>query len=118
MPRIVLLPVSGTSADPEVFAMALTVARSFDSHLIGLHVRPDVRRDVASLAASDGGMSAGIDTMLERMEGADDREKAAAASWVSFCSGNSIETAEEPKEGLTAGWAGETGVAADWLAEY
>ena len=48
--------------------MALTVARTFDSHLVALHVRPDVRRDIASLAASDGGMTAGIDTMLERME--------------------------------------------------
>ena len=91
MPRIVLLPVSGSTADPEVFAMALTVARTFDSHLVALHVRPDVRRDIASLAASDGGMTAGIDTMLEQMEAdADTREKAASDGWHAFCSQNNI----------------------------
>jgi hypothetical protein len=31
-----LLPVSGSTADAEVFATALTVARTFDSHLIAL----------------------------------------------------------------------------------
>ena len=106
MPRIVLLPVSGTTADPEVFAMALTVARSFDSHLVALHVRPDVRRDIASLAASDGGMTAGIDTLLERMEtDADAREKAASDAWHAFCSQNNIAGADAPREsGVTAEW--------------
>ena len=77
MPKIVLLPVSGTSADAEVFAASLAVARAFDSHLIALHVRPDARRDIASLAASDGGMSAGIDTNAGKDRGryADARRK-------------------------------------------
>jgi nucleotide-binding universal stress UspA family protein len=120
MPKIVLLPISGSSADADVFATALDVARSFDAHLIGLHVRPDVRRDVASLAASDGGMSAGIDTMLERMEAdADAREKAASDSWHSFCTKNAIPAADAPADkGVTAEWASEIGVEADWLAEY
>jgi nucleotide-binding universal stress UspA family protein len=120
MPRIVLLPVSGSSVDAEVFAMALTVARSFDSHLVGLHVRPDVRTDVASLAASDGGMTAGIDTIMERMEtDADTREKAASDAWHVFCSQNEIEGTDKPREkGITAEWISEVGSEADWLAEY
>jgi nucleotide-binding universal stress UspA family protein len=120
MPRIVLLPVSGSTADAEVFAMALTVARLFDSHLVSLHVRPDVRRDLASLAASDGGMTAGIDTLLERMTAdADAREKAASDNWHTFCSQNNIATADTPTEkGVTSEWVIETGVEADWLAEY
>ena len=82
MPKVILLPASGATADAEVFAAALTVARSFDAHLIALHVRPDVRRDIASLAASDGGMTAGIDTMLGKMEAdADAREKTASDGW-------------------------------------
>ena len=120
MPRIVLLPVSGTPADQEVFAPALTVARSFESHLVALHVRPDVRRDVASLAASDGGMTAGIDTLMEQMETeADTREKAASDAWHAFCTQNNIAGAETPgAKGVTAEWASETGIEADWLAEY
>jgi nucleotide-binding universal stress UspA family protein len=120
MPRIVLLPVSGTTADPEAFAMALTVARSFDSHLVALHVRPDVRRDIASLASSDGGMTAGIDTLMERMEAdADTREKAASDAWSKFCSQNNIAGTDAPgPTGVTAEWVNEVGVEADWLAEY
>jgi nucleotide-binding universal stress UspA family protein len=120
MPRIVLLPVSGSSADAEVFAMALTVARTFDSHLVALHVRPDVRRDLAALAASDGGMTAGIDTLFKRMEAdADAREKAASDNWNTFCSQNNIAAADTPTEkGVTSEWVRETGVEADWLAEY
>jgi nucleotide-binding universal stress UspA family protein len=120
MPKVVLLPVSGSTADAEVFATALTVARTFDSHLIALHVRPDVRRDIASLAASDGGMSAGIDTMMEKMESdADAREKTALESWKTFCTKNGVSVADTPgKSGVTAEWANETGTEADWVAEY
>jgi nucleotide-binding universal stress UspA family protein len=120
MPRIVLLPVSGSAADAEVFDMALTVARSFGAHLVALHVRPDVRRDLASLAASDGGMTAGIDTMLERMEAdADAREKAASEAWHAFCSRNAIAGSDNPADkGVTSEWVGEIGTEADWFAEY
>jgi nucleotide-binding universal stress UspA family protein len=120
MPKIVLSPVSGSPADQEVLALALSIARQFDSHLIGLHVRPDVRRDVASLATSDGGMTAGIDTVLERMEAeADTREKAASDAWHAFCSRNNIVATDTPRDkGITAEWVTEIGTEADWLAEY
>jgi nucleotide-binding universal stress UspA family protein len=120
MPKIVLLPVSGSPADPEVFVLALTIARTFDSHLVALHVRPDARRDIASLAASDGGMTAGIDTLMEQMEtDADAREKAGSDAWHAFCSQNDIAGADTPTDkGVTAEWVSEVGVEADWLAEY
>jgi nucleotide-binding universal stress UspA family protein len=120
MPKVVLLPVSSTSADPEVFAAALAVARSFDSHLVALHVRPNVRRDIAALSASGGGMAAGIDTMLEQMEtNADDHEKTAQEEWRTFCVENGIAVTDTPKEtGITSEWIYETGTEADWLAEY
>jgi nucleotide-binding universal stress UspA family protein len=120
MPKVVLLPVSSSTADPEVFAAALAVARAFDSHLVAIHVRPDVRRDIAALSASGGGMSAGIDTMLEQMEtSADDREKTAREEWQAFCATNNIAITDTPKEtGITSEWVYETGTEADWLAEY
>ncbi len=120
MLRNILLPVSGAAADGAVFALALAVARSFGAHLIGLHVRPDARSDVASLAASDGGMTAGIDTLMEQMErDADIQEKAATEGWNSFCSQNNISGTEAPgPDGVTSEWAIEVGTEADWVAEY
>jgi nucleotide-binding universal stress UspA family protein len=120
MPRIILLPISGSPADAEVFATALTLGRAFDAHFVALHVRPDVRRDVASLAASDGGMASGIDGMISRMEAdADTREKAASDAWHAFCAQNDIAAADTPADkGMTGEWASEIGTEADWLAEY
>jgi nucleotide-binding universal stress UspA family protein len=120
MPRIVVLPVSGSSADAAVLAQTLVVARMFEAHLVGLHVRPNVRQDIAALAASDGGSAAGIDTMLERMEtDADARAKTASDAWRAFCSRNNVVDADAPgADGVTAEWACETGSEADWLAEY
>jgi nucleotide-binding universal stress UspA family protein len=79
-----------------------------------------VRRDIASLASSDGGMTAGIDTLLEKMEAdADAREKAASDAWHLFCSQNNIRAADSPGvKGVTSEWASEVGTEADWLAEY
>jgi nucleotide-binding universal stress UspA family protein len=120
MPRIVLLPVSGSTADQDTFVTALSIGQAFNAHFVGLHVRPDVRRDVASLAASDGGMATGIDTMIGQMEtDADTREKAASDAWHVFCSQNNIVGADTPREtGMTGEWVSEIGTEADWLAEY
>jgi len=120
MPRIILLPVSGSTADAEVFATALTLGQAFDAHFVALHVRPDARRDVASLAASDGGMASGIDTMIGQMEAdADAREKAASDAWHAFCTQNNIAAADTPTDkGVTGEWVSEIGTEADWFAEY
>jgi nucleotide-binding universal stress UspA family protein len=120
VPKVILLPVSGTHADADVFAAALIVAKRFDAHLVALHVRPDVQRDIAALSASDGGMSAGIDTMMEQMEAnADTREKSASDAWHAFCEQNKIPAADTPVQGgVTSEWVSETGTETDWLAEY
>src|SRR5690242_2109122 len=120
MPKVILLPVSGSAADADAFAMALAVAQSFDAHIVALHVRPDARRDLSSLAGSDGAMTAGVDTLLEKMEAdADAREKVAAESWQAFCARNKLAGAEAPgAKGVTVEWANEVGVEADWVAEY
>ena len=120
MIKNILLPVTGSAGDADVFAMALDAGRTFNAHYLALHVRPDVRRDVASLAASDGGAMAGIDSMIERMEAeAATRERAASDAWHAFCSENRIAIADTPREnGLTSEWFSEDGTEADWVAEY
>ena len=118
MPKVILLPVRGSAADAEVFAAAVECGRMFDAHLVGLHVRPDVNREIASLAASEGGMMANINTMLEKMEGdADQRERNAALAWKTFLEQKGIVAAHQPVEGgMTGEWAAEVGTEADWLA--
>ena len=120
MPKVMLLPVRGSAADAEVFATAFECGQLFDAHFVGLHVRPDVQREIASFAASEGGMMANIDTMLERMEGdADQRERDAALAWKQFLEQKGIAAANEPVEnGMTGEWATEVGTQADWLAVH
>jgi nucleotide-binding universal stress UspA family protein len=120
MPKIILLPATGTSVDSSVFATALAAARLFDGHLRVLHVRPDVRREIAAMASADIGMAAGLDTTISHMEEeADTRERAAESAWAAFCATNKIKPAEKPcSSHLTYEWVTETGIAADWLAEH
>jgi nucleotide-binding universal stress UspA family protein len=120
MPRVILMPATGTDGDGAVFATALAAARLFDGHLIALHVRPDVRREIASLAAADMGMTAGLDATITRMEQeAETRETTAAKAWQAFSQANGITGTDSPgTAGVSGEWQAEIGVEADWLAEY
>lgn len=120
MPKVILLPVSGTAADAVVLDTALATARLFDGHLLALHVRPDVRREIAALAAADVGLAAGLETALQRMEAeAEARVAAAESAWKAFSAGNHIAVADSPvPAGVSAEWRVETGQEADWVAEY
>lgn len=103
MPKIILLPMSGTSADTDTLDLAFAAGRLFNAHLVALHVRPEVR-DIAGLAASDAGTSAAIGTMIDRMEAdPDQREQPASETWRAFCEQNGIAITEIPTEnGVTS----------------
>src|SRR4051812_42279539 len=118
MPKIIVLPASGTGSDEAVFTTALAAAKLFDGHLSVLHVRPDVRRDIAAMASADMGMAAGLEMTIARMEAdADARERLAEAAWRDFCGRNGIMLAEQPcADCVTYEWLSETGIASDWLA--
>jgi nucleotide-binding universal stress UspA family protein len=120
MPKIIVLPASGTGSDDAVFTTALAAAKLFDGHLSVLHVRPDVRRDIAAMASADLGMAAGLEMTIARMEAdADARERAAEAAWRDFCGRHGIMLAEQPcADCVTYEWLSETGIASDWLAEH
>lgn len=119
MPKLILLPITGTADDEAVLATALAAGRGFDAHLVGLHVRPDVRREIASIASADMGVTAGLDSTIDRMEAESTvRENAAAAAWKGFLGRNGIaESAEPGPAGMSGEWLAESGVLADWLAE-
>jgi nucleotide-binding universal stress UspA family protein len=120
MPKLILLPATGTKDDDAVFATALAAARLFDSHLTALHVRPDIRREIATMAGADMGLGAGLDSMIAGLEAeADAREKAAATAWTTFREAHGIPIADSPgTPGVTGQFLREIGNAADWLAEH
>ena len=120
MPKVILVPVTGTSDDTAVLGTALAAARLFDSHLVALHVRPDVRREIATMASVDMGVTAGLDTMIADLEGQSEaREQAAMQAWNAFRTANAIALAGSPgAPGVTGEWRTEVGNEADWLAEH
>ena len=121
MPKLILLPLTGSGGDGATEATAIALGQAFGAHLIGLHVRRDVRRDIAALASADMGMATGLDAIMERgeREGAT-REKDAERTWRDACAKAGIPLAEQPggQAGATFEFAAETGEESDWLAEY
>src|SRR6185312_439072 len=120
MPRFILLPATGSATDAPVFALALEAARLFRGHLAFLHVRPDVRREIASLEAGDISVGARIGWTMATLEAqADAREHAAEAAWRAFCERERIPLIEAPTDqGLSAEWLIEVGSPPAWLAAH
>ena len=120
MPRFIVLPSTGSAADVPVFATALAVARRFSSHLAFLHVRPDVRQEIAALAASEVGAVSGIGDTMERMEReADQREHAAEQQWRELCQQERLAIRDGPPgDGVSTEWIGEVGADTAWVAEH
>jgi nucleotide-binding universal stress UspA family protein len=120
MPRIILVPATGEATDAAAFATALAVARRFDSHLCFLHVRPDVRQEISSLATPEAGVFVGIGDTMDRLErDADRREGAAEQTWRELCAREGIAMRSAPPAvGLSAEWQSETGAEYAWIAAY
>ncbi len=121
MPKVILLPLTGTDGDRSAQTAALALAKAFDAHLIGLHVRRDVRRDIAAYASADMGATSGLDAIIGRMEDdATSRETKASVSWADACAKAGVPAAEMPREssGPSYEYASETGEESDWVAEY
>lgn len=119
MPKFILLPSTGDTADAPVFATALAVARRFGSHLAFLHVRPDIRQEIAALAAAEVGAVSGIGDTMDRMEkDADKREHVAARLWREWCQREAIAMRDAPPaDGVSAEWISEVGGDAAWVVE-
>ena len=120
MPRFIVLPCTGSAADAPVFATALAVARRFSSHLAFLYVRPDVRQEIAALAASEVGAVSGIGDTMERMEReADQREHAAEQQWRELCQQEQLTIRDGPPgDGVSTEWIGEVGADTARVAEH
>ena len=120
MSHFILLPATGRETDRPVFATAVAAARLLEGHLAFLHVRPDVRQEIAAFAAGDFGMGTGIDAAMSDLElQADAHEHEAAQHWQDFCRSEGIGLSDTPGQpGVTAEWLNEVGNLPAWLTEY
>jgi nucleotide-binding universal stress UspA family protein len=120
MIRYILVPATGRGIDRAVFETALAVARMFAAHLAFLHVRVDVKTDIAVLAYGDVIAASGLAEMEDMMEReAASREQAAMQGFRDFCTREQLPILEAPASpALSAEWRTETGEERQWLAEH
>jgi len=120
MPKYIVLPCTGRETDTTVVATALAVARRFNSHLAFLYVRPDVRQEIAALAAAEVGAVSGIGNTMERMEQeAGKREHDAEHQWRELCRRENLTVRDGPPfDGVSTEWIGEVGLDTAWIAEH
>jgi nucleotide-binding universal stress UspA family protein len=120
MPKFILVRSTGGAADAPVFATALSVARTFGSHLAFLHVRPDVRQEFAALAAAEVGVVSAIGDTMERMEQEADRlEHDAERAWHDFCDREKLPLrTAPPADGVSVEWINEIGADPAWIAAH
>ena len=116
--RKLLLPLTGTAAGEAAIGTALMVARQWNAHLLGLHVRAD-SRDVAPLAGE--GLSG---AMIQEMMQATERESGQRSAAIRTMFDHAIEAAgihiEQPTERAdhpTATFATVTGREEDVVAQ-
>ncbi|MDA8252133.1 MAG: universal stress protein [Rhodospirillales bacterium] len=116
--RKLLLPLTGTAAGEAALATALMIARSWDAHVLALHVRVD-SRDVAPLAGE--GLSG---AMIEEMMTATERESLARSQAVralfdGFVASHQVRVGEPApgERAATASFASVTGREEDLVAQ-
>jgi len=116
--RKLLLPLTGTAAGEAALSTALIIARSWNAHLLALHVRVD-SRDVAPLAG-EGLSGAMIEEMMTATEReSSDRAQAVHTMFDRFVAAEDV-TLGEPHGGFvgaTASFASVTGREEDLVAQ-
>lgn len=116
--RKLLLPLTGTAAGEAAIETAVAIARQFNAHLLGLHVRAD-SRDVAPLAGE--GLSG---AMIQEMMTATERESGVRSAAIRAMFDRAIEAAgiklDKPTDHAdhpTAAFATVTGREEDVVAQ-
>lgn len=121
MLRYILVPATGTEVDGPVFAAAIAVARAWSAHLKFLHVRADVDRIVATIAAGDpaaGGVGLVQTMSLFQRDAASRQAKAERSVRASCENADIIVGGAEALGQASAEWQVETGDQAALLAAH
>ncbi|MBI4184265.1 MAG: universal stress protein [Proteobacteria bacterium] len=109
--RTILLPLSSLETDAAATELALLIARHFDAHVMGLHVRMDPR-DIAPLAG-EGLSGAMIEEMMEVCEKDGIKQSGGARKlFEDACAKANIPFVDSPGPqgaNLSASWRSEVG---------
>lgn len=116
----ILVPLSGTTGDSAVLALALLVAQLFDAHLDCVHIVPDTPSMIRRAVSVE--MSASMlpaDAMRALMKHAEIHGGAARAAFSDFCQSEHIARSEAPlsSSGVTACWRQRVSDALEGLIE-
>ncbi len=121
MLRYILVPATGTEVDAPVFAAAVAVARAWSAHLKFLHVRADVDRIAATIAAGDpaAGGAGLVQTMSLFQRDAASRQAKAERTVREACENAQVIVGDPGASGrASAEWQVETGDQAALLAAH
>ncbi|MGH7106760.1 MAG: hypothetical protein ACREFT_09655, partial [Acetobacteraceae bacterium] len=121
MLRYILVPATGTEVDAPVFAAAVAVARAWSAHLKFLHVRADVDRIAATIAAGDpaAGGAGLVQTMSLFQRDAASRQAKAERTVREACENAQVIVGDPGALGrASAEWQVETGDQAALLAAH
>lgn len=115
--RKLLLPLAGTAAGETALTTALMIARTWNAHVLALHVRVD-SRDVAPLAG-EGLSGAMIEEMMSATENESaHRAQAVRAMFDRFIAAHNVELADlGARGGPSASFAAVTGREEDIVAQ-
>jgi nucleotide-binding universal stress UspA family protein len=119
--RYILVPATGRDADVPVFRTAAGMASATGGHVLFLHVRLDVQRMAASVAASDVGGTTALSDVLQNLEQVATKTEARAREQVlAFCKEEKLTLADYSPlaERPSATWQVQTGDEARVIAAY
>jgi len=113
--KTMLVGASGGSANDGATELACRLARRFEAHLEGLHVRPNPQDMILAAGAGFGMPLPGewIDQVNAEAAETATKTKAAFAAAVGR---HGLAMVEAPRSGATASWREETGYAAETMA--
>ena len=96
MIKTILVPATGSDAEPGVFASALAVARPLSAHLGFLHIRLDAATFDATIMLEIGSGHRVTDVIARMEEEAEQREQKVRQLVDAFCRRERLVIAEPP----------------------
>lgn len=116
--KTILAPIGGTPDSETPLELAFYLAKEFDAHIMGLHVRPDPR---AAIPYIGEGMTADVVQQMCDAADKEGRERAEQAQTLfeNFAARTGVPTLEgNPRPGTSARWFAKIGEQAEVVARF
>ena len=114
--RTIFVAASGGTASDGAVEIACRLARRFEAHLEGFHVKVDPR-DIVMMASDGFGMPISGDWIDKLIADANDIATKTKAAFIATVGRNGLPLADAPRPDASASWREETGYAPVLVAE-